>query len=131
MHTKNIINNDELFCKNLPTHPQPDIGKILVTGATGYIGGRLVPELFARGYKVRVMVRSASPVYNERWPEAEVVVADALEYDSLKKAMDGIHTAYYLMHSLLFGKKNLEKTEIKAAYNFRKIALRGYSCRLC
>ena len=96
--------------------------RILVTGATGYIGGRLVPELFARGYKVRVMVRSASPVYNERWPGAEVVVADALEYDSLKKAMDGIHTAYYLMHSLLFGKKNLEKTEIKAAYNFRKIA---------
>ena len=68
------------------------------------------------------MVRSTSPVYKERWPGAEVVVADALEYDSLKTAMEGIHTAYYLMHSLLFGKKNLEKTEFNAAFNFREIA---------
>ena len=37
--------------------PRPELGKILVTGATGYIGGRLVPELLARGYTVRIMVR--------------------------------------------------------------------------
>ncbi len=121
MNTNIDINND-LFCKDLPTHPQPGMGKILVTGATGYIGGRLVPELIARGYKVRVMVRSASPEHQQRWPGAEVVIADALDYDSMKNAMEGIHTAYYLMHSLLFGKKNLEKTENSAAFNFRMVA---------
>ena len=122
INTKIDANADELFCKDLPTLPKPEIGKILVTGATGYIGGRLVPELLARGYQVRVMVRKASPEHKERWPDAEVVVGDALDFNSLKMAMEGIHTAYYLMHSLLFGKKNLEKTEINTAFNFRKIA---------
>ncbi|MBI2264588.1 MAG: NAD-dependent epimerase/dehydratase family protein, partial [Armatimonadetes bacterium] len=66
------------FCLNLPSRPQPDRGTILVTGATGYIGGRLVPELIAREYRVRVMVRARSPEYRERWPGAEIVEADAL-----------------------------------------------------
>jgi nucleoside-diphosphate-sugar epimerase len=59
-----------LFCHDLHTRPKPEIGKILVTGATAYIGGRLVPELPARGYDVRVMVRTASPEHKERWPNA-------------------------------------------------------------
>lgn len=122
MHRYTITGNDGLFCEDLPTRPQPDIGKILVTGATGYIGGRLVQELLARGYKVRIMVRSASPEHAERWPDAEIVVADVLEYESLKNAMEGIHTAYYLIHSLLFGKRKLEKLESRAAFNFRKAA---------
>ncbi|MFQ5631008.1 MAG: NAD-dependent epimerase/dehydratase family protein, partial [bacterium] len=46
---------DGLLCADLTTKPQPEIGKVLVTGATGYVGGRLVPELLARGYQVRVM----------------------------------------------------------------------------
>ena len=122
IYSQESINNDERFCKDLPTNPQPGIGKILITGATGYIGGRLVPELLARGYKIRIMVRSASPEHKERWPDAEIVVADASDRESLRKAMEGIHTAYYLIHSLLFGKQNLEKMEINAAYNFRKVA---------
>ncbi len=48
-------------------------------GPSGYIGGRLVPELLARGYQVRAMVRAASPEHKTRWPDAEIVVADALE----------------------------------------------------
>ena len=122
MYRKTIINNDDLFCEDLTTRPHPGKGKILVTGATGYIGGRLVKELLARGYKVRIMVRSASPEHAERWPDAEIVVADALECESLKNAMKGTHTAYYLIHSLLHGKKKLEKLEIRAAFNFRKTA---------
>ncbi|MHC4511982.1 MAG: SDR family oxidoreductase, partial [Planctomycetota bacterium] len=83
--------DNNLFCYNLPSRPQPELGKILVTGATGYVGGRLVPELLARGYQVRVMVRAASDEHERRWPGAEVVVADALEPDSLRTALRGIY----------------------------------------
>ncbi len=69
--------SEDLFCHELATRPWPGIGRILVTGATGYIGGRLVPELLARGYQVRIMVRAASLEHQPRWPGAEIVVADA------------------------------------------------------
>ncbi|MBT6834447.1 MAG: NmrA family NAD(P)-binding protein, partial [Bacteroidetes bacterium] len=64
--------------KDLPTNPKPELGIILVTGATGYIGGRLVPVLLDRGYQGRVMVREISPEHIERWPGAEIVQADAI-----------------------------------------------------
>jgi uncharacterized protein YbjT (DUF2867 family) len=114
--------SSELFCHDLPTAPRSEIGTILVTGATGYIGGRLVPELQARGYKVRVLMRESSPEYRDRWPGAEIVVADALNLPSLLSALAGIHTAYYLIHSMLLGEKQLEATDIQAAINFRKAA---------
>ena len=98
------------------------MGKVLVTGASGYIGGRLVPELLARGYHVRAMVRVASPVYGTRWPSAEIAVADALQPESLQTALRDIHTAYYLIHSLPLGPKNFAAAELLAAANFRKAA---------
>ena len=116
------MNDSELFCHDLITTPDRQIEKILVTGATGYIGGRLVPELVARGYNVRVMVRKNEPEYEKRWPESEIVVADALKYNTLKKTMEGVHTAYYLIHSMLFGRKELETKEIRAASNFIRAA---------
>jgi uncharacterized protein YbjT (DUF2867 family) len=114
--------DDSLLCRDLPSQPQPEMGTILVTGATGYIGGRLVPELLARGYRVRVMVRAGCEGCRERWPGAEVVVADALDAASLRGALQGIHAAYYLIHSLLRGHKEFEVTEIQAAGNFRRAA---------
>jgi uncharacterized protein YbjT (DUF2867 family) len=114
--------SSDLFCHDLPTKPRSEIGTILVTGATGYIGGRLVPELIARGYKVRVLLRESSPDQSNRWPGAEVVVADAMNFHSLLKALDGIHTAYYLIHSMLLGEKRLEAADIQAAINFRRAA---------
>ena len=93
-----------------------------MTGATGYIGGRLVPELLARGYRVRVMVRAASPEHAERWPGAEIVVADAHDLDSLRRATEGCSTIYFLIHSLLLGPENFESADIQAAANFRKAA---------
>lgn len=115
-------NTNDLFCHDLPSRPQPEIGKVLVTGAAGYVGGRLVPELLARGYRVRVMVRGDASEYAQRWPNVEVVVADALALQSLEKALEGIHTAYYLIHSLLLGPKDFEEMDIRAAVNFRKAA---------
>ncbi|MEN8254467.1 MAG: SDR family oxidoreductase [Verrucomicrobiota bacterium] len=113
---------DELLCAGLPTTPQSDMGTILVAGATGYIGGRLVPELIERGYKVRVMVRAPSPEHAERWPEAEVVVADALEADAVSRALEGIHTVFYLIHSMLHGLDQFKDVDTHAAANFRLAA---------
>lgn len=107
------------FCTDLPTKPQPELGKILVTGATGYIGGRLVPELLERGYQVRIMIRSKFPGIEERWPEVEVVYADARDLESLLKALEGIHTAFYLIHSLQLGHKKFESVDLQVAANFR------------
>jgi len=114
--------DETLFCHDLPTSPLPELGKILVTGASGYIGGRLVPELIARGYEVRVMVRGDAEVYADRWPEAEVVEADALDKESLGRTLAGVNTAYYLIHSLLLGPRDFEAADIEAAANFREVA---------
>jgi len=113
---------EELLCHDLPTKPRPELGTVLVTGATGYIGGRLAPELQARGYSVRIMVRRASPEHQERWPDAEIAVADSLNVGDLKKALEGVSVAYYLIHSMLLGKKEFEYTDIQAVTNFRFVA---------
>lgn len=123
--TDNNVNNSEpreFFCDELPSRPQPGIGCILVTGASGYIGGRLIPELLARGYRVRAMVRVGSPEYKNAWPGAEIVVADALKQDQLDEALIGVDTAYYLIHSLQLGPKVFEAADIEAAVNFRRAA---------
>jgi uncharacterized protein YbjT (DUF2867 family) len=114
--------SEDLFCHDLVTDPQPGLGRILVTGATGYIGGRLVPELLARGYRVRVMVRAASQEHAERWPGAEIVEADAHDLDSVRRATEGCSSIYFLIHSLLLGPKKFESADIRAASNFRKAA---------
>jgi len=111
-----------LFSEDLETIPQTGKGIILVTGATGYIGGRLVPELISRGYKVRIMVRVASPEQEFRWPDAEIVVADARDIESLKRALENVYAAYYLIHSLLLGKMNFGSIDLKVAQNFCKAA---------
>ena len=111
-----------LFCHDLPTQPLPDAGLVLVTGASGYIGGRLVPELLARSYLVRAMVRAFSPTYSKHWPHAEIVTADALDPVSLNLALQGVDTAYYLIHSLLLGPSHFSVADIQAAINFREAA---------
>lgn len=114
-----------LFCHDLPAEPRPEIGTILVTGASGYIGGRLVPELLARGYRVRVMVRAPSPEIEKGWPDAEVVVGDVLDPGGLDAALEGVHTAYYLIHSLVRGPEQFEAADLQAANNFRDAAERS------
>jgi len=93
---------------------------ILVTGATGYVGGRLVPRLLESGYKVRCLARDASRLKN-RWNRAEIFQGDVLDENSLKKALKGIDTAYYLIHSM-GSDSEFSKTDIIAAENFARAA---------
>ncbi len=73
----------------------------LVTGATGYIGGRLVPELLAAGFRVRAMARNPDRLEGREWRDAvDVVRADAQDPEQLAAAMAGVDVAYYLIHSL-------------------------------
>jgi len=113
---------EDLFCIDLPTQPVPEAGKILVTGASGYIGGRLVNELLARGYQVRVIVRGNADHYQELWPRAEIIVADVLKQETLQCVLANIDTAYYLIHSLLLGRHQFYDADIQAAHNFRMAA---------
>ena len=78
--------------------------KILVTGATGYIGGRLVPLLLASGHDVRVLVRDADPIRGRPWErDVEVVRGDLLKPETLGPAVAGMDAAYYLVHSMYGG----------------------------
>lgn len=75
--------------------------RVLVTGATGYIGGRLVPRLLERGHVVRVLVRDRDRVAGRSWADAvEVVEGDLLRPDSLAGLGQDVDAAYYLVHSL-------------------------------
>ncbi|MEM7052385.1 MAG: SDR family oxidoreductase [Acidobacteriota bacterium] len=78
--------------------------KVLVTGATGYIGGRLVPRLLDQGYEVVCPVRSAPKVASRPWadsPAVEIVVADAADRSAMEAALRGVDLAYYLIHSMM------------------------------
>jgi uncharacterized protein YbjT (DUF2867 family) len=75
--------------------------RCLVTGASGYIGGRLVPELLGSGYPVRCMARDAGKLGGRPWSGAvEIATADAGEPAAVRRAVAGVDVAYYLIHSL-------------------------------
>ena len=81
-------------------HGDPPL-RTLVTGATGYIGGRLVPELLAAGHAVRCLARSPERLRDHPWAgRAEVVAGDVLDAASVRSAMEGVDVAYYLVHAL-------------------------------
>ncbi len=109
-------------CADLPTTPRKDVGTILVTGASGYVGGRLVPELIARGYRVRAMIRGSETGDLGSWPEVEIVVADALDPESLARALEGVAVAYYLIHSMVRGPGEFARADLQSAHNFREAA---------
>ena len=91
---------------------------VLVTGATGYIGGRLVPRLLEAGYRVRCLVRDATRLQGRVWrDEVEVVEGDVLRPDSLANALRGTAVAYYLVHSLGAG-ADFSERDAQAARNF-------------
>ena len=76
-------------------------GTALVTGATGYIGGLLVPRLLDDGWKVRVLTRSSERLRGRDWADrVEVVEGDATSEADLRRALSGTDVAYYLVHSM-------------------------------
>lgn len=96
--------------------------RILVTGATGYIGGRLVPHLLERGYQVRCLVRDPQRLQGRPWQSrVEIVSGDVLQPDSLSAAMQGMDSAYYLVHSMGSG-QDFHERDLTAARNFSQAA---------
>jgi uncharacterized protein YbjT (DUF2867 family) len=95
---------------------------ILVAGATGYVGGNLVPRLLQEGYRVRVLVRDPEKLRAKPWRnEVEVFRGDVLEPSTLKPALSGVEVAYYLVHSIISG-ENFAERDIAAARNFGEAA---------
>lgn len=91
---------------------------VLVTGATGYIGGRLVSRLLSAGYQVRAIVRDPSRLQARPWTErVEVVQGDLLDANTLPAAMAGVDAAYYLIHSMREG-ADFQYRDLLAAHNF-------------
>ncbi|WP_165069235.1 NmrA family NAD(P)-binding protein [Paludisphaera rhizosphaerae] len=94
-----------------PTRP------ILVAGATGYIGGRLVPALERRGLRVRCLARKPEETREKLGPGVEVVAGDVLDRASLDDPLRGVQTAYYLVH-LMANDGDFEEKDRQAARNF-------------
>ncbi|MFY9325603.1 MAG: SDR family oxidoreductase [Candidatus Nanopelagicales bacterium] len=94
----------------------------LVTGATGYIGGRLVSQLLKAGYQVRVMARFPDRLRDLPWYQSvEVVQADALDPATMRTALAGVDVAYYLLHAINQG-QNFGSIETAMANIFADVA---------
>jgi uncharacterized protein YbjT (DUF2867 family) len=97
-------------------HPKP----VLVVGATGYVGGRLVPKLLEEGYRVRAMARSMAKLTNRPWAShtnLEVIEGDVQDRGDLIRATAGCWAAYYLVHSMTSASKNFVEADRISAQN--------------
>jgi uncharacterized protein YbjT (DUF2867 family) len=94
----------------------------LVTGATGYVGGRLVPELLEAGYRVRVLARNPDKLRDLPWHDSvEVAVGDAADGAAVARAMADVDVAYYLIHAIGTG-PGFHETEAEVARTFARAA---------
>ncbi|MFN8384373.1 MAG: NmrA family NAD(P)-binding protein [Anaerolineales bacterium] len=95
---------------------------ILVTGSTGYIASRLIPQLLERGYRVRTLARHPQRLKARKWfSQVEMAQGDVMNIESLIRALDGVHTAYYLIHNMASG-YGYTSLEIEGARNFSQAA---------
>lgn len=93
------------------------MGSVLVLGATGYVGRRLVPVLRARGHSVRCLVRNPATVSEDIRRDAEIVAGDVLQPETLAPAMRDIDAVLYLVHSMGAGESQFAKLDRRAATN--------------
>jgi len=99
--------------------------RILITGGTGYIGRRLTNRLLEReDLSLRLLVRNTNKISAATQDRVEIVEGDTFNMVSLEKALEGIHTAYYLIHSM-GAKKNFEELDRQSAENFRNAAVKA------
>lgn len=110
------------YCDDLATSPLPSGAKVLVTGANGYVARRLIPELVARGYFVRCMLRNKHASFLLDHPRIEVVYADGQNKKELLSALKDIEVAYYLIHSMRAKKSKFALMDKQAAQNFVEAA---------
>ena len=98
---------------------------ILVTGASGYIASRLIPRLLEKGYRVRALARRPEWLVTRAWAQGvEFVRGDVTDPVSLGSALEGVHTAYYLIHSMAGGRGYM-RIETEAARTFTSMAERS------
>ena len=98
--------------------------RVLVFGASGYVGTNLVPRLLAHGSTVRAAARRRAALEARGWPDVELVAADALQPATLPAALEGVDVAYYLVHSMAAG-SDFPRLDRTAAENFRDAAARA------
>ncbi|MFQ5717148.1 MAG: SDR family oxidoreductase [Nitrospinales bacterium] len=110
------------YCDNLNTDPLPPETKILVTGANGYVARRLIPELVARGYFVRCMVRNRLIPFLFEHPRIEVVYGDCQNKNDLWPILKDIKVAYYLIHSMRAKQSKFAQIDRQSAQNFVEVA---------
>jgi uncharacterized protein YbjT (DUF2867 family) len=98
---------------------------ILVTGASGYIASQLIPRLLERGLRVRCLVRNPQHLHSRQWfADVEVVCGDLTQPESILPALQGVSTAYYLVHSMSSGNHYIEQ-DLQAARSFAASALQS------
>ena len=96
--------------------------KYLITGASGYVGGRLVRALVEDNLDIRIFVRDPNKIMGQPWASAvDICVGTAEKDEDLMRALSGVHTAYYLLHSINLGSK-FDEIEAEMARRFAHVA---------
>jgi uncharacterized protein YbjT (DUF2867 family) len=98
-------------------NPEEDWPLVLLTGGSGYVGGRLIPLLERQPVRLRCLARSPEKMRSRVQASTEIVQGDVLDPASLDGALQGVHTTYYFVH-LMSGSKDFEKEDRQAALNF-------------
>ncbi len=106
---------------NAPVTPDSDSPLILLTGASGYVGGRLLQSLEQKGCRVRCLARRPEFLRPKVSPSTEVVPGDVLDRHSLDPVLRGVRVAYYLIHSM-GATGSFEENDRRAAHNFAEAA---------